>query len=134
MKNDIGLRLREERERLGLSQVAMSDIGGVKKLTQLRYEKGDSFPDAAYLAALSRFGLDVQYVVLGIHSPETYNDDEQELITRFRAASLDVKNAVIGALKGAISEKETQPSGRELNISGGNNRIAGRDYNETKGR
>ncbi|HGU0936014.1 TPA: transcriptional regulator, partial [Escherichia coli] len=23
---------------------------------------------------------------------------------------------------------------RELNISGGNNRIAGRDYNETKGR
>ncbi|MEN8611836.1 hypothetical protein V7J58_16350, partial [Escherichia coli] len=38
------------------------------------------------------------------------------------------------ALKGAISEKETQPSGRELNISGGNNRIAGRDYNETKGR
>ena len=89
MKNDIGQRLREERERLGLSQVAMSDIGGVKKLTQLRYEKGDSFPDAAYLAALSRFGLDVQYVVLGIHSPETYNDDEQELITRFRAASLD---------------------------------------------
>ena len=55
-------------------------------------------------------------------------------ITRFRAASLDVKNAVIGALKGAASEKETQPSGRELNISGGNNRIAGRDYNETKGR
>ena len=54
MKNDIGQRLREERERLGLSQVAMSDIGGVKKLTQLRYEKGDSFPDAAYLAALSR--------------------------------------------------------------------------------
>ncbi|WP_141219434.1 helix-turn-helix domain-containing protein, partial [Escherichia coli] len=77
MKNDIGQRLREERERLGLSQVAMSDIGGVKKLTQLRYEKGDSFPDAAYLAAMSRFGLDVQYVVLGIHSPETYNDDEQ---------------------------------------------------------
>ena len=45
-----------------------------------------------------------------------------------------MKNAVIGALKGAISEKEAQPSGRELNISGGNNRIAGRDYNETKGR
>ncbi|KDY29276.1 putative transcriptional regulator [Escherichia coli 2-427-07_S3_C3] len=45
-----------------------------------------------------------------------------------------MKNAVIGALKGAASEKETQPSGRELNISGGNNRIAGRDYNETKGR
>ncbi|MDY9317723.1 transcriptional regulator, partial [Escherichia coli] len=42
MKNDTCQRLREERERLGLSQVAMSDIGGVKKLTQLRYEKGDS--------------------------------------------------------------------------------------------
>ncbi len=32
MKNDIGQRLREERERLGLSQVAMSDIGGVKNI------------------------------------------------------------------------------------------------------
>ena len=44
------------------------------------------------------------------------------------------QRCLVLALKGAISEKETQPSGRELNISGGNNRIAGRDYNETKGR
>ncbi|PKF31686.1 transcriptional regulator, partial [Macrococcoides caseolyticum] len=30
--------------------------------------------------------------------------------------------------------KESQSSGGGLNISGGNNRIAGRDYNETKGK
>ncbi|EKD4648753.1 TPA: transcriptional regulator [Escherichia coli] len=126
MENDIGRRLREERERLGLSQVAMSDMGGVKKLTQLRYEKGDSFPDAAYLAALSRFGLDVQYVVLGVHSPETYNNDEQELITRFRAASLDVKNAVIGALVAGSS------ASNNIKITGSGHRVAGRDYNEMK--
>ncbi|STM15472.1 transcriptional regulator [Escherichia coli] len=47
--------------------------------------------------------------------------NEQELITRFRSASLDVKNAVIGALKGAVTEKESQSSGGGLNISGGNN-------------
>ncbi|ENP3574686.1 XRE family transcriptional regulator, partial [Salmonella enterica] len=31
MKKSIGVRLKEERERLGLSQAAMGDIGGVKK-------------------------------------------------------------------------------------------------------
>ncbi|ENO0567699.1 transcriptional regulator [Escherichia coli] len=45
-----------------------------------------------------------------------------------------MKNAVIGALKGAVSEKDSLSSEGRLNISGGNNRIAGRDYNETKGK
>ncbi|MCL7660626.1 XRE family transcriptional regulator, partial [Klebsiella pneumoniae] len=44
MQNNIGSRLREERERLGLSQQALGEIGGVKKLTQLNYEKGDRAP------------------------------------------------------------------------------------------
>ncbi|EFN8408668.1 transcriptional regulator [Escherichia coli] len=126
MENCIGTRLREERKRLGLSQAAMAEVAGIRKQTQLKYEKGDSFPDAAYLATLSRFGLDVQYVVLGVHSPETYNNDEQELITRFRAASLDVKNAVIGALVAGSS------ASNNIKITGSGHRVAGRDYNEMK--
>ena len=35
MQDYIGMRLREERERLGLSQAALGEIGGVKKLTFL---------------------------------------------------------------------------------------------------
>ncbi|MEI7408746.1 XRE family transcriptional regulator [Pectobacterium aroidearum] len=98
MQNDIGERLREERERLGLSQPAMGEIGGVKKLTQLNYEKGERFPDASYLSALAKFGLDVQYVVTGVRASAALPNDELELINHYRSAPLAVKSAVLAAL------------------------------------
>lgn len=65
---NIGSRLREERERLGLSQEGLGGIGGVKKLAQFNYEKGERQPDAAYLAAVAAAGVDVLYVVTGQRS------------------------------------------------------------------
>ena len=63
MQNNIGSRLREERERLGLSQQALGEIGGVKKLTQLNYEKGDRAPDTIYLTSVAEAGVDIVYVL-----------------------------------------------------------------------
>lgn len=63
--NSIGDRIREERERLGLSQEAFGDMGGVKKLAQRNYEKGVRQPDTEYLSALAKAGVDVTYVVTG---------------------------------------------------------------------
>ncbi|MDN0093906.1 helix-turn-helix domain-containing protein [Yersinia rohdei] len=129
MKNDIGQRLREERERLGLSQVAMGDIGGVKKLTQLKYEKGDSCPDAYYLALLHKFGLDVQYVVIGVRSVTALTNDEEELVSHYRSAPLAVKQAVFAAL----SVGNPSSSGSTISVTGGSGqRIAGRDFHENK--
>jgi len=65
---NIGTRLREERERLGLSQEALGVIGGVRKLAQFNYEKGDRQPDAAYLAAVAAAGADVLYILTGRRS------------------------------------------------------------------
>lgn len=62
---NIGGRLKEERERLGLSQTALAQIGGVGKTTQIKYEKGSSSPDSAYLSAVSNGGLDIFYVLKG---------------------------------------------------------------------
>ncbi|CAE1145038.1 MULTISPECIES: XRE family transcriptional regulator [Serratia] len=133
MKIDIGLRLREERERLGLSQTAMGEIGGVKKLAQLKYEKGDHSPDAAYLAALSKFGLDALYVVTGVRSTENLSDDEQELLGYFRKAPLAVKAAALAALTAGTSAVDgKQTDSKAINVSGSGHRIAGRDYNEHK--
>lgn len=61
----IGARLREERERLGLSQTAFGEIGGVGKLAQIKYEKGERSPDTSYLAAIADRGADVLYIVSG---------------------------------------------------------------------
>jgi len=66
----IGDRLREERERLGMSQAIFGELGGVKANAQGNYENGTRFPDAGYLASLAAVGVDVLYVVTGERKPE----------------------------------------------------------------
>lgn len=63
--DSIGERLKEERQRLDMSQTEFGELGGVLKQAQIKYEKGERFPDAAFLAAISQAGADVQYIVTG---------------------------------------------------------------------
>ncbi|ERH50396.1 regulatory protein [Ectopseudomonas chengduensis] len=83
----IGERLREERERLGLSQGSFGELGGVKANAQGNYEKGERYPDAAYLAAVAKQGVDVLYVVTGQRTPQPssgLNSDESDLVEHYR--------------------------------------------------
>lgn len=83
----IGDRLREERDRLGLSQGAFGEIGGVKANAQGNYEKGERLPDAGYLAALAEKGVDVLYVITGERKPfsaDSISAEEAELLKRYR--------------------------------------------------
>lgn len=61
----IGHRLKEERERLNLSQTSMADAAGTTKKTQIDYETDRTPPKATYLAAVAPYGVDVAYVVTG---------------------------------------------------------------------
>lgn len=65
---DTGVRLREERERLGMSQEAFGAMAGVRKQAQLLYEKGERSPDARYLSAIAAAGTDVLYILTGQRS------------------------------------------------------------------
>ena len=94
----IGDRLREEREQLGFNQTAFGAIGGVQKQAQLKYEKGERFPAADYLAAVAKVGADVQYIVTGIRCPNALSDDESELVARFRKAPVAVKASALAGL------------------------------------
>lgn len=67
----LGERLKEERERLNLSQSAFAEIGGVQKNAQINYEKNSRSPDAAYLQALASIGVDVLYVITGQRNENT---------------------------------------------------------------
>lgn len=98
----VGDRLREERERLDMSQTAFGEKGGVTKKTQMLYEAGERFPDAAYLAAVAQVGADVQYVITGIRSEMALTPDERQLLALYRAAPLTGKMAAVGALQGVI--------------------------------
>ena len=64
----LGERLREERERLGLSQTLFGDLAQVTKKTQMLYEGGQRSPKADYLTAIAEQGIDVQYVLTGNRS------------------------------------------------------------------
>jgi len=99
-----GERLREERERLGLSQERFAAIGGVQKRAQINYESGDRAPDAVYLGNVASIGADVAYVVTGKRAGEatvSLSAEESTMLEYFRAAPAAVKRAALGALLGA---------------------------------
>lgn len=98
MEKSKGARLREERERLGLSQAALGELGGVRKLTQLKYEQDESSPGWDYFETAARLGLDVLYVINGTRSTGTLSSHEQALLGLYQAAPLAVRAAAIAAL------------------------------------
>lgn len=100
MKIEIGARLREERERLGLSQAQMAKLGGTATRTQVAWEQGDQTPNAVYLATASKQGIDIQYVVTGIRSITT--DDVLAAFNAFQA----LDDALAKAKKTMPSDKK----------------------------
>ncbi|WP_315807509.1 helix-turn-helix domain-containing protein [Pseudomonas sp. C9-3] len=97
----IGERLREERERLGLSQGSFGEIGGVKANAQGNYEKGERSPDAAYLSAVEAAGVDVLYVVTGRRSlPGEVSPMEADLLRLFKGMSDDDQRSFLRLAKG----------------------------------
>lgn len=61
----LGQRLKEERERLRLSQIDFAAVGGAKKHSQINYEADRTAPDTNYLSALSTCGADIVYILTG---------------------------------------------------------------------
>jgi phage repressor protein C with HTH and peptisase S24 domain len=74
---NLGERLRLERARLGLSQEAFGEAGGVKKFAQSNYERGKRSPDTSYLEKVSKLGVDIQFVVTGIRSTSGGSNEDQ---------------------------------------------------------
>lgn len=116
--NNIGARLREERERLGLTQDDFAAAGGVGKRALIHYEKGERSPDASLLAAIATAGADVLYILTGQRSESgsapSLSPKEQVVIDLFRKASEEKQNTVLGALLGASLD----PRGvREVNMT-----------------
>lgn len=67
-----GARIRAERLSLGFSQAAFAKKLGIHRNTQGNYESGEREPDAAYLAAASKAGVDIGYVLRGERASLTH--------------------------------------------------------------
>lgn len=61
----IGERIKEERERLGMTIPEFAEVVGAKKNTVIDWQKDVSSPPAAKLAALATVGADLLYILTG---------------------------------------------------------------------
>lgn len=67
-----GRRLKEERERIGLSQAKFAEACGVGKTAQYMYERGAREPDFSYMNAAEKLGVDALYVRTGTKSGDDW--------------------------------------------------------------
>jgi transcriptional regulator with XRE-family HTH domain len=67
---NIGARISSERKTLGYSQAAFAEQVSVSLSSQKRYEKDERAPDTAYLAAISKVGVDIGFVLTGERQPD----------------------------------------------------------------
>jgi transcriptional regulator with XRE-family HTH domain len=78
-RREIGVRLRAERERLGLTQQQLAEMLGVQRQALLLYESGERTPLAEKLWEFDRVGGDVNFVVTGRRAGELDDDHKEEL-------------------------------------------------------
>ncbi|WP_363169570.1 helix-turn-helix transcriptional regulator [uncultured Lamprocystis sp.] len=99
---DFAARLREERNRLGLTQAEVCEAGGVQPRAQVHYEKGERTPDAEYLAGLRRIGMDVLYVLCGQRGSDQPPgmDPAAEVLNLWRGLPREQQTAVRVILSG----------------------------------
>lgn len=137
----IGQRLKEERERIGLSQEQLGIIGGVKKLAQFRYENGETYPNAQYLAEVVKIGIDVNYVLFGTRANNALTAEEEQLLATFRAAPPAVRQFMLGGIassagmkiEGNHNQQHNHTAADKMEIKGDNNvQIAGRARKNNK--
>lgn len=75
--SNIAERIKEERERLGLSQAKLGGIAGVSKQTVITWEKGNTSPTAVQLNEMAENGLDVMYALTGRRTEKHYIREER---------------------------------------------------------
>lgn len=92
-----------------MSQSDLAEIAGIEgakgatRQSQALYEKGERMPDAAYLAAIAKAGIDVKYVITGSRgfSPPPIPallDEEKVLVQVYRDAPTALRRAALRVL------------------------------------
>lgn len=88
-KADIGARLREQREGLGVTQEELAERLGKSRNTIGAWERGDQHPSGEFYSQAHEWGFDVLYILTGARElTPAYGVSEQEaaLLDNYRAA------------------------------------------------
>jgi len=90
------MRIRDERERLGLSQQKAADAAGIRREMWARYEAGAE-PGAKALAGMASAGADVLYILSGKRGQSTIDPDEAIMLDNYRHSPPEVQAALKAA-------------------------------------
>ena len=78
-------RLKEERERLKLTQAEIAERCGVSREIWGKYERGQAVPGGEVLFALAQIGADTQYILTGQRPGDSLPNREAALVDNYRA-------------------------------------------------
>jgi transcriptional regulator with XRE-family HTH domain len=101
----VGVRLREERKKLGLTQQEFASLGGIATNAQAHYEAGERQPKAGYLIGIAAGGVDILYVLLGTRTPtpqDSLSAEEAQIILQYRSLPNEDRSA-LGQLSTSLS-------------------------------
>lgn len=73
----VPVRLREERERKGMSKQEFADIGGIGVNTQYRLEKRCEVLNLQYIENLHQHGVDTDYILTGVRRTQQVDQTDQ---------------------------------------------------------
>lgn len=100
-------RLRQERDRLGLTQSEIAKLCGVAFRTYCDYEAGKTEPKASFLNKIDKLGADVMYILTGDRTLKgDITSEEQRLIENYRAMD---KNARLNIQAVGASFAKSEP-------------------------
>lgn len=114
----IGTRLKEERQRLSLTQQALAEACGSSKRQQVRYETEEQVPGGEYFAGAAELGVDVVYVLTGkpASTGTGVSAEEAMLLAAYRNAPAATRALVLAALGAPAA---TQRAAAGIVIKGG---------------
>lgn len=113
-----GVRLKEERKRLKLTQSQIATIAGTTKSTQLLYEKDAMRANSDYLAAITKAGIDVAYVLTGERGGVQLTEQEAAMLALIRQAPPAVRETALNVLRSGIVIAKQVNVARDLNVTG----------------
>jgi transcriptional regulator with XRE-family HTH domain len=76
--SEFGARLKQERQRLGMSMHDFAELGEVNRVTQMRYETGVNYPTIEYMYKIGRHGVETLFIETGLQASDLvpFNDLE----------------------------------------------------------
>lgn len=101
-----GLRLKEERKRLGFTQDELAKLIDIKPLTLLQYEKGNSSATMKLVYRLRALGFNANYMVNGEGNESIVN--VSRISTEMLEKCLEMSDKIIGASRENVSFSAAQ--------------------------